>query len=238
MTSAPGTSTGAVPLLLGALEVKFEEGVPLARLHDTRYRRARAVSSHGRKTLAELEEAAVRLDEREVAVAVVGLGPNLLVADDGVDRARAPARRRTRVAAVDASDRRRRRCAERCRPAPGARGGPRGLRVRLRDSRGRPAAACWMNAGAYGGDFAQVLERALVVSAAGSRWLTPSQLGLAYRSSDLKHGQVVARVELRLVPRPQARSRRRRPSSRRGEKPRSRRTSGHSGASSRTPSTS
>jgi UDP-N-acetylmuramate dehydrogenase len=59
-----------------------------------------------------------------------------------------------------------------------------------------------MNAGAYGGDFAQVLDRALVVSAAGTRWLTPSELGLDYRRSDLEHGRVVARVELRLVPRP------------------------------------
>jgi UDP-N-acetylmuramate dehydrogenase len=59
-----------------------------------------------------------------------------------------------------------------------------------------------MNAGAYGGDFAQVLERALVVSAGDSRWMTPAELGLAYRRSDLEHGRVVARVTLRLVPRP------------------------------------
>ena len=59
-----------------------------------------------------------------------------------------------------------------------------------------------MNAGAYGGDFASVLERALVVTAAGTGWLTPRELGLAYRRSNLRHGQVVARVELRLHPRP------------------------------------
>jgi UDP-N-acetylmuramate dehydrogenase len=59
-----------------------------------------------------------------------------------------------------------------------------------------------MNAGAYGGDFAGVLERALVATADGSGWLTPAELGLSYRHSELRHGQVVLRAELRLQPRP------------------------------------
>jgi UDP-N-acetylmuramate dehydrogenase len=59
-----------------------------------------------------------------------------------------------------------------------------------------------MNAGAYGGDFAQVLERALVVAAVGSDWLTPEALGLRYRRSELRDGQVVAGIELRLTTRP------------------------------------
>ena len=59
-----------------------------------------------------------------------------------------------------------------------------------------------MNAGAYGGDFAGVLERALVATADGSGWLTPVELGLSYRHSALRHGQVVLRAELRLRPRP------------------------------------
>ena len=67
---------------------------------------------------------------------------------------------------------------------------------------GTTGGGVWMNAGAYGGDFAQVLERALVVDADGARWLTPDELGLAYRHSELRHGQVVAQVELRLTPRP------------------------------------
>ena len=58
-----------------------------------------------------------------------------------------------------------------------------------------------MNAGAYGGDFSQVLERALVATASGAAWLTPGELGLTYRRSSLRDGQVVARVELRLAPR-------------------------------------
>ena len=60
-----------------------------------------------------------------------------------------------------------------------------------------------MNAGAYGGDWAR--DRG-----AGSRRRrrrrrvahAATQLGLRYRHSQLEHGQVVARVEFRLTPRP------------------------------------
>jgi UDP-N-acetylmuramate dehydrogenase len=61
-----------------------------------------------------------------------------------------------------------------------------------------------MNAGAYGSDWSEVLVRALVVTSAGSGWLTPAELGLSYRDSALEHGQVVAQVEYRLTPRPPA----------------------------------
>jgi UDP-N-acetylmuramate dehydrogenase len=60
----------------------------------------------------------------------------------------------------------------------------------------------WMNAGAYGSDFAAVLERVLVATADGSGWLTRAELGLSYRHSELGHGQVVISAELRLRPRP------------------------------------
>jgi UDP-N-acetylmuramate dehydrogenase len=60
----------------------------------------------------------------------------------------------------------------------------------------------WMNAGAYGSDWAAILVRALVVDAEGARWLTAGELGLSYRHSDLRHGQVVAQVEFRLAPKP------------------------------------
>jgi UDP-N-acetylmuramate dehydrogenase len=59
-----------------------------------------------------------------------------------------------------------------------------------------------MNAGAYGGDWAGILVRALVVGGDRSGWLTPEQLGLTYRHSELRHGDVVAQVEFRLEPRP------------------------------------
>jgi UDP-N-acetylmuramate dehydrogenase len=61
-----------------------------------------------------------------------------------------------------------------------------------------------MNAGAYGGDWAGILERALIVDANGTSWRTPSELGLRYRHSELRQGEIVARVEFRLRPRPPA----------------------------------
>ncbi|HVM69700.1 MAG TPA: FAD-binding protein [Gaiellaceae bacterium] len=65
------------------------------------------------------------------------------------------------------------------------------------------AGGVWMNAGAYGSDWSEILVRALVVTADGVGWLTPAELGLSYRHSDLRHGQVVAQVEYRLRPRPE-----------------------------------
>jgi UDP-N-acetylenolpyruvoylglucosamine reductase len=57
-----------------------------------------------------------------------------------------------------------------------------------------------MNAGAYGGDWNQILVRALVVNAQGSAWRVPAELGLEYRRSALQPGEVVARAEFRLTP--------------------------------------
>jgi UDP-N-acetylmuramate dehydrogenase len=59
-----------------------------------------------------------------------------------------------------------------------------------------------MNAGAYGRDWSDVLTRALVVTADGGAWLSPAELGLAYRHSSLGPAEVVALVEYRLEPRP------------------------------------
>jgi len=60
-----------------------------------------------------------------------------------------------------------------------------------------------MNAGAYGGDWRAILERALVVSVETSRWRSPDELGLEYRRSALEPGEVVARAEFRLTPKPE-----------------------------------
>src|SRR5205085_10305345 len=55
-----------------------------------------------------------------------------------------------------------------------------------------------MNAGAYGSDWSEILERTLVVDEESARWLTPAELGLSYRRSQLESGEVVARAEFRL----------------------------------------
>src|SRR5947207_2140397 len=70
-------------------------------------------------------------------------------------------------------------------------------------SPGTGGGGVWMNAGAYGSDWAAILEHALVVDGKGAHWLDPADLGLGYRQSGLRHGQVVARAEFRLKPRPE-----------------------------------
>jgi UDP-N-acetylmuramate dehydrogenase len=67
---------------------------------------------------------------------------------------------------------------------------------------GTAGGGVWMNAGAYGGDWSDILERALVADGGSAEWRTAGELGLRYRHSDLERGQVVARVEFRLTPRP------------------------------------
>ena len=61
-----------------------------------------------------------------------------------------------------------------------------------------------MNAGAYGGDIAAVLVRAQVADADGAQWRSPAELGLSYRRSVLEPGQVVAAAEFHGTPRPVA----------------------------------
>jgi len=58
-----------------------------------------------------------------------------------------------------------------------------------------------MNAGAYGGDIASILLRAQVADGDGARWLGPDELGLEYRRSGLAPGQVVAAAEFTGEPR-------------------------------------
>jgi UDP-N-acetylenolpyruvoylglucosamine reductase len=140
--------------------------------------------------------------DRDVAVSVVGLGSNLLVADEGVDGL--VLKLAGELATVVVEDKRL------------IAGGGAPLAVCLHRARaaalgglefacaipGTAGGGVWMNAGAYGGDIAAVLERALVVSAEGESWRTPSELGLEYRRSALTPGEVVARAEFALTPRP------------------------------------
>lgn len=154
------------------------------------------------ESLASLEEVLRWAEERELPSVVVGLGSNLLASDAGVEAL--VLRLAGDLATVELDGEILRAgggaanavCLHRARAAglgglefasaiPGTAGG--GVR---------------MNAGAYGSDYAAILERALVVSADGSGWLDAGQLELSYRHSGLRLGQVVARVEYRLTPRP------------------------------------
>jgi UDP-N-acetylmuramate dehydrogenase len=140
--------------------------------------------------------------ERALGVAVVGLGSNLLVTDSGVDAL--VLKLGGELAAVEAD-------CDVLHVGGGAANAVALHRARAAGLGGFEFACAipgtigggvWMNAGAYGGDFAGVVARALVATTDGSSWLTPAELGLTYRHSELRHGQVVLRAELRLRPRP------------------------------------
>ena len=156
------------------------------------------------QTVGELEEALAFAEDEGVSATVVGLGSNLLAADEGVDRL--VLKLGGDLASVEVAG-------DRVTAGGGATNAV--VLHRARDAAlggfefacaipGTTGGGVWMNAGAYGGDFAHVLERALVVAASGFDWLTPDALGLTYRHSGLHDGQVVAQVELRLTPRPVA----------------------------------
>jgi UDP-N-acetylmuramate dehydrogenase len=181
--------------------MQIETGYPLSKL--TTIGTGGPATAFARpQSLAELEEALAWAADRDLIAVAVGLGSNLLAADAGVDAL--VLRLEGDLAAVEVDGELLRAgggatnavCLHRARSAglgglefacaiPGTAGG--GVR---------------MNAGAYGSDWSVILERALVVSARGSGWFTPRELGLSYRRSDLLPGDVVARVEYRLVPRP------------------------------------
>jgi len=181
--------------------MNVEEGVALSRF-TTLGTGGPAAALARPETLDELTEALAWAVERGLEVAAVGLGSNLLVADEGFaglvvrlagELARGETEDDRLLAGGGAANAV---CLHRARAAglggfefacaiPGTIGG-----------------GVWMNAGAYGSDWAAILERALVVDAEGSRWLTPAELGLSYRRSGLRHGQVVAHAEFRLERRP------------------------------------
>jgi len=150
------------------------------------------------KTVPEVED----ILRRGLPVATIGLGSNLLVADGGVDAI--VLKLAGLLAAVEVEG-------EVVHAGGGAANAVVLHRVRSAGLAGFEFACAipgtigggvWMNGGAYGGDFSHVLVRALVATAEGTGWLSPQELGLAYRHSNLEHGQVVLRAELRLTPRP------------------------------------
>ena len=65
---------------------------------------------------------------------------------------------------------------------------------------GTAGGAVRMNANAYGGQLAQVLEWVDVCTARGTDRRLPEQLGFEYRRSNLKPGEIVARASFHLHP--------------------------------------
>jgi UDP-N-acetylenolpyruvoylglucosamine reductase len=182
--------------------VTLDEGVALSRF--TTLGTGGPARAFARpETLEELKEALAWAGERELPVATIGLGSNLLVADEGFDGLVLKLGGELAEAAVQE---------ERLLAGGGATNAVCLHRVRAAGLGGFEFACAipgtigggvWMNAGAYGSDWATILERAQVVDSEGTQWLTPGELGLRYRHSELRHGQVVARAEFALAPLPE-----------------------------------
>ncbi len=160
----------------------------------------------------ELAELLAWADAAGVGVSVVGSGSNLLIADDGVDGlvlkldrelARielddngADARGAGRAEARGGRDARMV-CGGGARlpavAAAAARAGLSGIEFGV-NIPGTVGGAVRMNANAYGGELARVLEWVDVVTATGALRRTPQELGFAYRRSNVASGEVVARA--------------------------------------------
>ena len=69
---------------------------------------------------------------------------------------------------------------------------------------GTVGGAVRMNANAYGGRLADVLESVVITTADGSEVREPSQLGFVYRNSNLEPGEIVTRAVFLLEPAPKA----------------------------------
>jgi UDP-N-acetylmuramate dehydrogenase len=152
------------------------------------------------QSVDELREVLAWAADRELAVEPLGLGSNVLAHDDGVEAlvvklagelAAVRADGELIIAGGGAPNAV---CLHRARDAglggfefasaiPGTTGG--GVR---------------MNAGAYGREFRDVLVDAVVVDAHGAQTVNASELELRYRYSNLRAGQIVAAVRLRLEP--------------------------------------
>jgi UDP-N-acetylenolpyruvoylglucosamine reductase len=136
----------------------------------------------------------------EIPIAVVGSGSNLLIADEGVpglviklDRKLAQVQHEGQRIVCGGGAR---------LPSVAARAAQAGLSgiefgVNIPGSVG---GALRMNANAYGGQLADTLEWAEIVTAQGIDRRAAGQLGFGYRHSNLLTGEVVARASFLLVP--------------------------------------
>ena len=181
--------------------VEIAEQFPLARL--TTVRTGGPAELFARAgTQTELTELLQYAAERGIAVAVVGSGSNLLVADEGVSGLVLKLERE--LARIERREERLL-CGGGARlPAVAARAAALGLSgiefgVNIP---GTVGGAVRMNANAYGGALAAVLEWVEVASAEGIARRRPQELGFEYRSSNLAAAEVVARVEFDLSPAP------------------------------------
>ncbi|HEX2360144.1 MAG TPA: UDP-N-acetylmuramate dehydrogenase [Solirubrobacterales bacterium] len=184
---------------MNAIPESVERDFPLARLTTVRVGGpADYLARPG--TEAEVVELLTWAEREGLAVGVVGSGSNLLVADEGFrglvlklggkltgierdgDRVVTGGGMRLPSAA-----------------AKTAGWGLTGLEFGV-NIPGTVGGAVRMNANAYGGELARVLESVSVATAAGAGRRAPGELGFAYRSSNLGEREVVTEASFRLSP--------------------------------------
>jgi UDP-N-acetylmuramate dehydrogenase len=145
-------------------------------------------------SLDELEQLLAWAAAQPVEVGVVGSGSNLLVADAGVRGLVLKLDKELSKIELDGT---RVQCGGGARlPAVSARtaqAGLEGLEFGV-NIPGTVGGAVRMNANAYGGELARVLEWVDVASASGTERRLPARLGFGYRRSALEPGEVVARA--------------------------------------------
>jgi UDP-N-acetylmuramate dehydrogenase len=145
-------------------------------------------------TLEELELLLAWAGGQQLEVGVVGSGSNLLVADVGVRGLVLKLDKELSTIELDGT---RIRCGGGARlPTVSARAAQAGLTgIEFGVSiPGTVGGAVRMNANAYGGELARVLEWVDVTRPEGTARKTPEELGFAYRRSSLRPGEVVARA--------------------------------------------
>lgn len=176
-----------------------EAGVPLARLTTVRTGGSGAYFARPESTeqLAELIRWAT---DSRLALEVIGSGSNLLIADSGFEGL--VVKLDGELAAIERHGDRVF-CGGGMRlPSAAAKTagwGLAGLEFGV-NIPGTVGGAVRMNANAYGGELARVLEWVEITDPAGSRRLPPESLGFTYRNSSLEPGQVVAKAAFRLTP--------------------------------------
>ena len=172
---------------------------PLARL--TTVRTGGAADWFGRPADEESLLAALRWADAEgLPLGVIGSGSNLLVADDGFHGV--ALKLDGELAAIEREGERVV-CGGGYRfPSAAAKTagwGLSGLEFGV-NIPGTAGGAVRMNANAYGGQLAQVLEWVDVATATGTDRRAPDQLDFEYRRSNLREGEIVARASFRLTP--------------------------------------
>ena len=151
-------------------------------------------------SLDDLERLLAWAAEERLEVGVVGSGSNLLVADIGVRGLVLKLDKELSTIQLDGTQVH---CGGGARlPSVSARAAQAGLTgiefgVNIP---GTVGGAVRMNANAYGGELARVLEWVDVVGPTGTERRVPDQLGFSYRQSSLGAGEVVARASFALAP--------------------------------------